>query len=220
MVDCPSGRKIIEWQYQDKDKQFIIGADRYTLERDNSLCPTRYHLFGTYRVANLNNCTRIGYWRTSFAVDKDDAVTFVPELTNQNTWGIRLYNGVFSLLRPINENAYNNNYLPDLRNLGFSNYRVEYPNRPCINTNFPYGYDPKSIKFVRADGSNETCNKCVLKIFKNNQLVLEKSYLDCPDVEEYCEDKTCPKGSCRCEQSDVVCCYDPKTGRVVKSFKL
>lgn len=174
---------IVRWRYPDEDWQ-EIEADNYELELANGQCPTKYHLFGTYKVANLSNCTGTGYWRTSFAVHRDDAVSFIPELDNQGDWAIKLTNGVFSKLHPRSEEDYNKNYLPDLRNFGFKNYQVDYPNRPCINTNFPYGYEVQSTKLVRVDGQPDDCGDCTFTIRSNDEIVHQEIRDVCPEVEQ------------------------------------
>ena len=69
---------------------------------------------------------------------------------------------------------------------GFRGYGIAHRTgrQGCINTNIPaYGFDVELTDVVRLDGREDDCNRCTLKIFKDNEAVFERTEDECPEVE-------------------------------------
>ncbi len=59
------------------------------------------------------------------------------------------------------------------------------------------------------------------RVFDQRGFVFSKTFETIPTIDDYCvfPQKKCPLGTCSCDCSNThVCCYDPKTGKVVTSF--
>ena len=61
---------------------------------------------------------------------------------------------------------------------------------------------------------------CTFTVYKDGEIVHEEARDVCPEAEYLCKEISCPSGTCECRKDNLVCCYNPRTGYVVKSFRL
>ena len=79
------------------------------------------------------------------------------------------------------------------------------------------------VFFRRQDNQPDNCGNlpgggCVFKIIDVGGEIYSRTEDQCPTVNVRCGEQ-CPPGTCECGRGSLVCCYSPKTGQVVKSFR-
>ena len=72
------------------------------------------------------------------------------------------------------------------------------------------------VTFSDADSNNPPCGTCVIKVYKNDNLIHENTNNVCPEVEEI-QSNICPENTCEVICGDTICCYD-SNGIAVESF--
>lgn len=71
------------------------------------------------------------------------------------------------------------------------------------------------FRFFNFDNRKPT--QYLFKVLKNESAVYQRTKVDKPVVTHFCGEK-CPPGTCECTCGNRVCCHDPVTGAVIKSF--
>lgn len=215
---CPAGQKtIIGWQYPGEDKQRIIGADDYSISVENGKGGVGYHVFGTYYSRNYSSggCNVWGYWRTTAPVIGTQVFSYEPVLDSANRWAIKLNTGIFRLVAVLDKQGYDSNFL-----INFSGSITNLTSGCRNDSAGGYGdrlFEQKEKrKIIRADGQPDNA-PCTLTITRNGQTVHKETRAVCPQVSYSCGEQ-CPPGSCECMCGTKVCCHDPNTGAVIKSF--
>lgn len=213
MSDCPLELTKIRYLVPGNDWIYIDGND-YLLEQETMRCPVSYEF--SYRLRSADRFDW-DYFSTRTGEDRYppfDDFKFIFDANNgRNAEG-------FPTLRAGVTNK---------RAKGDWYFSYSYHN---VNGNKFYFRSPSSLKrsyfdlegtaewlgAAREDGLPDNCGQCVLKVTKNDIVILEQTFNECPQVEKYCEDD-CPPWTCKCTQGNRVCCYDDN-GRVVKTFLL
>ena len=193
--------KIIEWQYPGEDKQTILGADGYRLQKQKYQCPIFY---------------RVRYQRLA---DNGEPIGNIFLVANSVRGPIESHQLV-DFGNPVNGYVSVQEEYRYLRANGRSFFRLNI-NHDGQTTNIALNSESSRgiivQGYVPSNNQLDNCGDCTLKILKNNQVVLQRVSGVCPEVEVY-EDEICPPGSCECTHGSIVCCYNPNTGQVVKSF--
>ncbi|WP_319418855.1 hypothetical protein [Pleurocapsa sp. FMAR1] len=217
MVLCLNNEDpIIEWQYSGGAKQRILKADDYTLSTQFVYPRDTYYNL-VYRSSNINN--GVVTWnsdRTRYNSDRFNGIL---------SWRLKVvYKGVISY--PADNKFFTYVYKPstdkyDTRPAGqrTADFYVEVVDSLGeIATIFIGSNDGHwSQRFIAADNQPIPTN-CNFRILKNSNVVYQQIKDTCPEVTYSCGNQ-CPPGTCECSCGNTVCCYDEKTGEVVKSFK-
>lgn len=211
MVDCPEGKKIIRWQYPNEDWQRIIRADDYTIARITNQCPNVPYTLYRWRL-ELEIYKENGINQARLIRKTIEPEVFTPRGFIGSIVGYQLFN---KQRQPISFEYYKAN--PNTRTRVLL---IIYHDSGEQITGYPFqgdqGFEP--AYFVPSDG-REDCTSCSFAATKNGKIVYQRIENVCPQTEEYCEDKTCPKGTCECTHGSIVCCHDSQTGEVIKQFR-
>ena len=218
---CPVGKKpVIKWQYSGEEENRIIGADDYSITEQKNYCPgIRYKL--NYSRAIILNGTLSGW--TNFSTELPSSVQGKAPYTNirltaqgiEPPYDVQYYYGT-----PIFHWAFQNQGLKPngsrSRTYQIILNSTNQQNQIILNS---------STSGVRIDSiepvdSQAICpSSKVFNVIKDNKIVYSKINAIAPTVSHYCQDDNeCPPGTCECTNGSTVCCYDTKTGKVVKSF--
>jgi hypothetical protein len=83
--------------------------------------------------------------------------------------------------------------------------------------NFNPGQQPDWNYFRFFNWDNRKPTQYLFKVLKNESAVYQRTKVDKPIVTHFCGEK-CPPGTCECTCGNRVCCHNPVTGAVIKSF--
>lgn len=107
---------------------------------------------------------------------------------------------------------------------GLYHFAYTYPFEPLPGWRYRSAYNTlaKGVETIRMDGQADNCGdppggECVFSVSDLTGQIYQQSHPVCPQVAVKCTDQ-CPPGTCECECGPRVCCYDPHTGKAVKSF--
>jgi hypothetical protein len=205
---CPVGQKTtIEWQYPGETKQRIEGADDYSTTLTEAgfqggQCPAQYKIYLWYDR----------YWTYGQLIQSNVLIT------SSTVYGS--INAIY-LQHTVQDNR------PDLTGVYFVVECKNADGTPRLLRNLILGSGlkgvTKEIIVSRVDGVADSCGNpppkppCIFKVTKNGTVVYQKNTLTCPTVTHFCGEK-CPPGTCECTCGNRVCCHDPVTGAVIKSF--
>jgi hypothetical protein len=235
MTLCPNNQKaIIEWQYPGSGKQRIIGADNFNLVdatakygtlstkfyeiRGKAICaarvppahittiPLKYNVGDVVPVRILNSWMGSIYdWKLKpNGVNMDSTVTH----TIQDSCSLVSCNCLISTT--------------DATVFTLDGYRCKTSGGSVTEAAI-YADSLHDIEAIYTGSQSLPCRNvipsdCTFQILKNGQVVHQKTDAVCPIVTHTCGEQ-CPAGSCECSCGTEICCYHPKTGKVVKSFK-
>lgn len=234
---CPTGQQtIVEWQYPGEEKQRIVGVDDYSVKKDWQFETTNnfnYTFTAKARCStsspppgvapNVPRAFVTGQEIEIFIIGSlpgpiygTEKIVVSPNV-NINITFLNRSGGNLAVAdcakRTIEQILYT-------RSATGSAVRVKSVagsySEPVVYGDF---YD---IKFVPTTTPPRACiagvaNSCIFTITQNGNVVYQKIRDVCPIVTYACGEQ-CPDGSCECTNGSTVCCYDPSTGRVVKSF--
>ena len=101
--------------------------------------------------------------------------------------------------------------------------RTMYAEFGYINESSGPKAQARFVRWIRQDNQPDDCGNlpggdCTFAVTDTGGTIFEKTAEVCPTVDVRCGEQ-CPPGTCECDRGSLVCCYDPRTGRVVKSFK-
>lgn len=219
MALCPNGEKtLIRWRYNDEEWN-EIEADDYQISTSVGVCPVDYQAFGTYINLNINQgaCREIVYWRTKTATNGAEVESWQPVFISPFYVGCPAKNGSYVSIQKISKAQFDSRYMPNLSGVQIFHGKETDNCRQSRGQSF--GYDFKLIDIKRVDNLPDDCGDCTFAVFLNEKIVHTEIRDICPKVEHICGER-CPSGSCKCEQNGIVCCYNPKTGVCIKSFKI
>lgn len=96
----------------------------------------------------------------------------------------------------------------------------EFPVIYNSSTNRYEGLIPSSYNwnyFYFTIPNNQLPTGYLFQILKEESTIYQRTKVDKPVVTHFCGEK-CPPGTCECTCGNRVCCHDPVTGAVIKSF--
>ena len=218
MHDCPNNDPVFFWRYLSEEKQRILGADDYSvterkLQYPGGQCENVRYKMRVYQLVpenklNGNNSPLYADRETIFT---DGLIYDYP------IWDVQLYDHKGVLINYDIYQALGKNFQDDYQLKVF----VLKDERPLYWHTYSFrqswGFIPKD--FVPLDPEpEERCKICILRFYKDGDIVYERIRGKCPEVLYECGE-TCPDGTCECEHPGKLCCYDPKTGLLVKTIK-
>lgn len=214
MVDCPNGRKIIEWRYSHNKSTRIIGADRYTRQEMQKPLPDNGFVYFKISIQweyNGSDPSR-NYEQNTDVID----AYFGAHKTGRMYRGVPFWEDVNhdrgNLYVPFGTRTENgNNATGAYRFRSTESYTATSWSFSSI-CNVPDAYQRG------CENGNLPETECEFKVYLGGQLILAQKNDECPEVEEYCENE-CPANTCECQCGSVVCCRDSVTGEVVKQFR-
>lgn len=206
---CSNGQKpIIKWQYPGEDLNQILGADNYSIGMVKGQCNTSYLVKGMYASNSMNYCQT--------------------PLINTN-WQLNVpgkVHGIASRYFRTDDRYSCPNFTRIVGKIDVYQAYLSHGSNPSnFALDVTYFADHTTAgsvvtitDIIRTDGQPDNCGGCALKIFKGSQTVYSRVEPTCPTVTYACGDE-CPPGTCQCDCGSMVCCYDTKTGKAVKSFR-
>jgi hypothetical protein len=215
MALCPTGQKTtIKWNYPGEAENQMLGADDYSLEREKGKCFKPYLVTVTWIFRRCYNDAIVGQGTGTLTI-------------NGQIIGVdfRLYNGASALL--VDYKAANGSILQAVYFSTSRSIRTDNCSTSVINSQTtPYldsinltksSYSITNIQ--TADGSPDNCGDWVYSITKGGSVVYKQIKSSQPTVSYFCGQEKCPNGTCECNCGSDVCCYDPTTGQLVKTFR-
>ena len=219
---CLNGTKlIVEWQYPGEEKNRIIKADNYSVIRTESQCAVTYNL--KYQTINQQGILDTNKtYSTSGVMGPIYAWGLTRTFQNQVALGLKQdYCGINSnpecgATRPYQKWFYHRGGKQDINKNPLPTGTVN----GYTFSNLGSGWGFKLFDLARSDGQPDNCGDYIFKILnKEGQVVYQRTDFVSPAISHYCQnDESCPFGTCECTNGSTVCCYDTKTGKVVKSF--